>query len=122
MRPQLKAQDCADHDPIETWESADPTRVDYWLCLHIGPAGQPGADLFYVNVLSETAARQINAEDLAQRKKIIVKDYSWNGVMRAVNDILLQIEGSSWPEVAQKLSEKFDWEFENYQPVETTRP
>jgi hypothetical protein len=57
MTPQLKAQDCLDHDPIEAWEPVESTDVDYWLCLHIGPAGGRGEELFYVNVLSEAAAR-----------------------------------------------------------------
>ena len=118
MKPQLKAQDCTDHDPIEVWQPADPAHVDYWLCLRIGPDEQQGADLFYVNVLSEAAARQLDAGELAQRKKIVVRDYSWSTVVRAVDDILRQINGASWSEVAQKLSQKFDWEFENYREYE----
>ena len=114
MKPQLKAQDCTDHDPIETWQPADSAHVDYWLCLHIGPADQQGAEMFYVNVLSEAAARQLDAGELEKRKKIVLRDYSWSAVMRAVDDILRQVEGSSWSEVAQTLSQKFDWEFENY--------
>jgi hypothetical protein len=74
--------------------------------------------LFYVRVLSDAAARQLDAGELARRKKIVVEDYSWRAVMRAVDDILRQIEGSSWSEVAQKLSREFDWEFENYREYE----
>jgi hypothetical protein len=114
MKPQLKAQDCTDHDPIEEWQPADTTHVDFWLCLHIGLAGQEGADLFYVNVLSGPAARQLDAGELARRKKLVVEDYSWSAVMRAVDGILREIEGTSWIQIAQRLSEKFDWEFENY--------
>ena len=114
MKPQLKAQDCTDHDPIEAWLPADPAHVDYWLCLHIGPAGQQREEMFYVNVLSEAAACQLDAGELEKRKKIVLKDYSWSAVMRAVDDILRQVEGSSWSEVAQTLSQKFDSEFENY--------
>lgn len=114
MKPQLKAQDCIDHDPIEAWQPAASTQVDYWLCLHIGPADQQGADMFYVNVLSEATARQLNAGELEMRKKIVLEEYSWSAVMRAVDDILRPVEGASWTEIAQKLSQKFDWEFENY--------
>jgi hypothetical protein len=70
--------------------------------------------MFYVNVLSEAAARQLGAGELKTRKKIFLRDYSWSAVMRAVDDILRQVEGSSWSEIAQTLSQKFDWEFENY--------
>lgn len=118
MKPQLKAQDCIDHDPIEVWQPVDPLQVDYQLCLHIGPADSQGADLFYVRVLSDVAARQLDARELAREKKIVVEDYSWSGVMRAVDDILREIYGSSWDEIAQKLRQRFDWEFENYSEYE----
>ena len=114
MKPQLRAHDCTDHDPIEAWQPADPAHVDYWLCLHIGPAGQQGAELFYVNILSEVAARQLDTGEFAKRRKIVLKDYSWSAVMHAIDDILRQVEGSSWSEITRKLNQKFDWEFENY--------
>ena len=116
MKAELKAQDCTDHDPIEAWQPPDADDVDYRLCLHIGPAGQSGEELFYVNVLSDAAARRIPAARLARRKHIIVSDYSWSGVMRAVNEALREAEGADWSEVAQKLARRFDWEFERYQP------
>jgi hypothetical protein len=118
MKPQLKSQDCTDHDPIEAWQPADIAQVDYPLCLHIGLAGSQGADMFYVRVLSGAAARQLDARELARQKKIVVEDYSWGAVIRAVDGILREIDGSSWDEIAQKLSQKFDWEFENYRAYE----
>ncbi len=118
MKPELKALDCMDHDPIESWQPLSATDVDYSLCLHIGPTDQQGTDLFYVNVLSEAAARMLNTDEFAQRKKIVVKDYSWNAVVRAIDDIIRQIEGADWSEIAKKLSKEFDWEFENYQSNE----
>jgi hypothetical protein len=116
VTPQLKAQDCSDHDPIEAWRPTDAADVDYWLCLHIGPADERGAELFYVNVLSEAAARRLPPDQLARRKKIIVPDYSWPAVMSAVDDILRGVQGATWGELARKLAERFDWEFDNYQP------
>ena len=117
MRLQLKAQDCFDHDPIETWQPADPAYVDYQLCLHIGSANQQGADLFYVNILSEAAACELDPADLARRKRIVVKNYSWGAIRLAVEDILHQINEPTWNEAAHKLSQCFDWEFENYKPA-----
>ena len=118
MNPQLKAQDCFDHDPIEAWQPADPVHVDYQLCLHIGPADKQGADLFYVNILSEVSASELDAAELARRKKIVVKDYSWNAVKHAIDDILHQINEPTWNQAALKLSQCFDWEFENYKAYE----
>lgn len=114
MMPLLKSQDCTDHDPIESWRPEDPAVVDYWLCLHIGPAEEKGADLFYVNVLSELAAHALSEEELARRKKIVIQQYSWPAVMSAVDQILRSSEGSDWTGITQKLRVRFDWEFENY--------
>lgn len=117
MKPQLKGQDCADHDPIEAWQPADPTGVNYSLCLHIGPEDQQGADLFYVHVLSEAAALQLDIDRIKRRnKEIIVEDYSWSAVMSEVDQILRKVEGASWNEIARKLGQSFDWEFEKYRP------
>ena len=74
--------------------------------------------MFTVNVLSELAARTLTEAALAKRKKIVLQEYSWSAVMRAVDDILREIDGSSWDEIAQKLSKQFRWEFENYKPYE----
>ena len=76
MKPRLKSQDCFDHDPIEKWSPADAADVNYCLCLHIGPEKDEGADLFYVNVLSESVARTLSEEELARRKKIVIEQYS----------------------------------------------
>jgi len=118
MKPLLKGQDCTDHDPIESWCPEDPGLVDYWLCLHIGPAEEEGADLFYVNVLSELATRRLPEEELARRKKIVVGRYSWPAVMSAVDEILRASEGSDWAMITGKLRAKFDCEFENYRAYE----
>ena len=122
MKPLLKGQDCIDHDPIESWRPEDPAVVDYWLCLHIGPAEGQGADLFYVNVLSELAASTLPEEELARRKKIVVPQYSWPAVMSAVDQILRASEGPDWAMIAEKLMRKFDWEFENYREFENYQP
>src|SRR4051794_6487523 len=113
MKPLLKAQDCLAHDPIESWCPEDPTLVNYDLCLHIGPAEEEGADLFYVTILSELTARMLPEEELARMKKIVVRQYSWPAVKSAVDEIVRASEGSNWAAITEKLRTKFDWEFEN---------
>lgn len=117
MKPQLKGHDCVDHDPIEDWQPTDPTDVNYLLCLHIGPEGGQGSDLFYVHVLSEAVALQLAIDGVARHKKaIVIQHYAWSTVMSDVTQILDKVEGTSWTEIAQKLGQWLDWEFENYCP------
>ena len=71
--------------------------------------------MFYVNILSEEAASRLSTRELASRKKIVVNKYSWDAVMRAIDDILLQINEPDWNQAAQKkLNQCFDWEFDDY--------
>jgi hypothetical protein len=110
MKAVLKAFDCADHDPIDVWRPMDSEPVDYWLCCHIGPAGEEGAELFYVQVLSESAADAA----VAAGKKIVVRDYSWAAVRSRVEEIISASVGDDWGAVAKILSQHFDWEFDGY--------
>jgi hypothetical protein len=110
MKAALKAFDCVDHDPIAAWRPTDSESVDYWLCLHIGPAGKEGADLFYVQVLSGT-----DGDVVASGKKIVVSEYSWAAVKARVEEIVGAADGEDWNAVAKNLSESFDWEFEGYE-------
>ena len=117
MKPQLKAFDCVDHDPIESWSPATTIQVDYWLCLHIGLEESEGADLFYVNILSEKTAQTLSEKEFARRKTIVVEPYSWAAVVAALERILRSVEGADWVTMAEQLRTKFDWEFENYRPT-----
>jgi hypothetical protein len=42
-------------------------------------------------------------------------EYSWELVLDHVNKVLEICEGENWPEVADKLSPYFHWEYEDYQ-------
>ncbi|WP_221033311.1 Imm8 family immunity protein [Actomonas aquatica] len=115
MTPVLKAFDCTDHDPIDQWRPEDPDFVDYWLCLHIGPDEEDGADFFYVNVITEYSLRSLAGADAVERKKIVLKSYSWSRVIGAVEEILSSVEGHDWSAISSELNRHFAWEFENYQ-------
>ena len=109
MKAVLKAFDCVDHDPIDAWRPKNSEVVDYWLCLHIGPAEKEGADLFYVRVLSGSTGYAS-----ADGKMIVVSDYSWTAVLSRIEEIVSKSDGDNWNAVAKKLSEHFDWEFDGY--------
>jgi len=114
MKPVLKSFDCVDHDPIDQWKPDDPSFVDYWLCLHIGPEEEEGSDIFYVNILTENAVRALSGEEATKRKKIVLSSYSWSSVLQTIERTIDSIEGSDWSSLSAQLSEHFSWEFENY--------
>lgn len=116
LKPVLKYCDCIDHDPIDEWIPSSDTEVFYYLCLHIGPADNEGADLFNVQVVTPLAINEHNLGKTLSKYKIVVNPYSWDNVLSVLNEILYNCEGVNWNQQASQLSKYFDWEFENYQP------
>lgn len=112
--PQLKAFDCAEHDPIEKWVPESDSDVHYSLCLHIGPPDEEGGDLFYVNVATPQAIRDRNLGRDFVRKGIVVNPYSWKNVLEAVDEILAHCGEDGWNQQAESPGKHFHWEFEDY--------
>jgi hypothetical protein len=109
LQPELKGFDCFDFDPIDQWVPSDPVDVCYPLCLHIGTAGQEGADLFYVQV---TTPKVMHRNPGPPRHQLVVNPYSWAKVLGQVDDILQRTRGATWEECARQLCQFFRWEFE----------
>ena len=115
--PQLKAFDCADHDPIDEWVPPSESDVHYSLCLHIGPRGENRADLFYVNVATPQAISQHNLGWCFKQKGIVVNPYSWRVVLERIQEVLRCCPGNDWAQQAKLLANHFHWEFEDYRPA-----
>lgn len=111
-KPKLKGVDCVDHDPIEQWQPDDDTAVSYQLCLHLGPADETGADLFYVHVTSSEIASARVSDDAP--RQLVVAPYSWANVVARVETILNDCAGDSWQSQAAQLARYFDWEYADY--------
>ena len=111
--PELKGFDCVDHDPIERWVP-EGEAVLYWLVLHIGVPGEPGADLFTVPVANHAGLHDPEWKQRADRSKspIVVDPYSWQGVIDEVDRCLQAAAGWDWATVRAKLRERFAWEYE----------
>lgn len=70
--------------------------------------------MFYVHVISEAAAEQLLPGELDRSKIIVLRDYSWQAVIDAVEEILHGCQEGTWEEVSAQLSKRFNWEFESY--------
>jgi hypothetical protein len=116
LKPELKHWDCADHDPIENWVP-DDAAVIYWLTLGIGLSHSEAADNFQVCVgtpggLKSAAGRLAKPRGSGYPASIVLQDYSWAGVVTAVQARLDNCVGRDWLEVLQKLRQHFLWEYE----------
>jgi hypothetical protein len=118
MKPELRNISSVDIDDLETYVPDKPEDVFAQVTASIGVEGEAGADLFYFLLRTPEAIRW----ELAERKRdyllgrghIVMGDYSYPTLRRAIEYIVSRCEGSDWEEVAAKLSRYGFWEFEDY--------
>jgi hypothetical protein len=115
--PVLKRIDCTDIGDVERWQPTS-SEVCYWLTLSIGTADSEAADDFQVCVatpdgLKSAVGRRIKPKG-ANPPLIVLQEYSWNGVIREIDQRLAACPGTDWAEMLDKLRLLFDWEYEGY--------
>lgn len=111
MKPVIVNFDCADHDPIDSWQPSDPSVVDFWMNFTIGTDPSAG-DNFQVHIVTKAAL----SGEATGKHTIVLDRYDWDSVLSEVECLLEQCSGSNWSEISEKLSKHMYWEFENYVP------
>jgi hypothetical protein len=82
----------------------------------IGPVDGKGEDSFDVLVCSpQWIARELQTgEYLWGRSTLLIAEYSYETLERAILMLCHRVEGHSWSAVAEKLNRWSSWEFEDY--------
>jgi hypothetical protein len=111
VRASILSYDCADLDPIQNWVPDDPYDVDFWMNFTIGPDTK-GGDNFQVHIVTPNNLQDKDSDKHA----IVVKEYEFSSVLKAVENMLDQSQGENWSEISEKLSKLMYWEFEDYKP------
>jgi hypothetical protein len=118
VRAELKALDTADtpDGDVSSFQPSDETDFSLAVTASIGPAGEPGAELFQFTVCSPNAlAQRALPKGFAfQRHTLVIERWDPALIKRAIGDLSLRTEGADWNEVATKLSRFGRWEFEDY--------
>ena len=86
------------------------------LQASIGPKGAEGEELFEFQVVTPSFLAK---EGLPRwgRGLLIVEQFSWETVDRALERLLARAQRNTWAEVAVVLNHELHWEFDNYQSV-----
>jgi len=117
MKAELKNIISFDIDEkLEQWKPFDKTDFEITLKLTIGIVGENGGDYFDVDIYSyKTYIKFFNKPNNTLEKGIIIlEEYNYSNIKSEIIGIISKCENDNWLSIANCLSKKFNWEFENY--------
>jgi immunity protein 8 of polymorphic toxin system len=83
----------------------------------IGPDDAQGAEIFGFTACNREWLERMTEKNQSLPKLVVLSDVSFEAVERAVELVCAAVPHGSWDEVAHKLAEVMDWEFDGYVPV-----
>lgn len=118
MRAALRRLHSPDIDDLASYRPERPDEFGFLLQMLVGPENGPGEESFDVVVCTPRwLEKKHNPQEmLIGRHYLLVFEYDYNRLLRAIEDLCDSAEGGSWGEVASKLSRIGKWEFEDYRP------
>ncbi len=111
LKPVVVGFDCVEHDPIEEWVPPDPFDVDCWVNFTIG-LDESAGDNFLVRIVTPNNLCGPNAA----KNAVVVNEYSWSKALAAIERVLEESQGISWPGICHELSKRMLWEYDSYKP------
>jgi hypothetical protein len=96
----------------------DPAQFSFLARLSVGPQGEPGEEMFDVQVCSpEWLACRCETEGFIGGRHTVVTTvagYSEEGLFAFLARRVEQVSGETWQEMAAKVARLGHWEFEDY--------
>jgi len=92
--------------------------VGYLIQMMIGPTDGPGEESFNVVVCTPAWLEGRVREDgpVVGRHHLVVESFDWPRVRLYLNELIDELEGENWTDVATKIGRIGKWEFEEYRP------
>ena len=101
---------CSDHNPIEEWQPGDPTNVDCWVDIYLGPDDEPSGTFFSFHVVTHKALSNLTGPE--KKYLVVLPLYSWKSVDEKIDSILEKCKGYDWSDMCEKLRPYLHWEYE----------
>lgn len=116
MKAEIKNIISPDILNFETFQPADPESFCFLLEITVGLKGQNSGDNFSLQVLTPNWLLQNhqNNDVVFGRHVLIVFEFNLDAIFREIKNKIESLEGSSWQEIADKISRIAQWEFEDY--------
>ena len=92
----------------------DPLECHVAIQASIGPKNEPGEELFEFSVVTPKFLARSGELPCWGRGLLLLEEFSWEAVERAIDRLLVRAHRPAWREVALALSHDLDWEFDNY--------
>jgi len=83
------------------------------MVASIGPSGEAAAELFYFDVVTPAYLAKAQ-ESRWGRGLLVVPEFSWGAVDRAIERLVSHATGNTWAEISHKLSQELTSEYANY--------
>jgi hypothetical protein len=117
MKARIKRYHSPDALDLQTYRPTESNCFALLLQVMIAPEGSEGEESFDLVVctpkyLESKLDRQ--GVPMFGKQLLIVKSYDFAAIQRLLEDYCGALEGSDWPELANKLSRIARWEFEDY--------
>lgn len=115
MKAALRRLHSPDVYDLSSWAPEDE---DFGIIVQllVGPEGRPGEESFDITLCTPGwLAERVRKDGIIDaRHHVVVDAYDYDRIERYLRDRVSQLEGSSWDELAQRLSRLGHWEFEDY--------
>jgi immunity protein 8 of polymorphic toxin system len=123
MRPAIKSISTIDGDDPARYQPSDGGTFAVTLRLLIGPADSVGEESFDVTVCSPAWLEKECERNgfVLGRHHLVVRGYDFRFIERVLAELIGRYSGETWPEIAEKISRLAYWEFEDYQPADSTQ-
>jgi hypothetical protein len=120
MRAELKRLHSPDIENLRDYLPKDQHNFGFLLQLIAGPLSEPGEESFDVFVCTPEwiELHHPPTEIVIGRHILIVFEYDFDRLFRFLQEYFSRCSGSTWQEIAVKLSRLGKWEFEDYTEAE----
>jgi hypothetical protein len=116
MNAKLKRLISPDVHDLESFHPEDASEFAFLLQLFVGPDAEEGMESFEVTVCSpKWLVKAYGPEEVVVgRHFLFMSEYNYQRMVIAIEKFLRHCSGSTWNEVATKVSRLGAWEFEDY--------
>jgi Immunity protein 8 len=125
MKPVIRRLHSPDIHDLENWtpEPGSEHKFGFLLQVLVGPSDGPGEESFDVVVCTPDWLHAKYPQDavLSGRDHLIVFEYDFARLRDYIASFAESCGGSSWEDIALKLSRLGHWEFDDYQAVQADR-